>query len=135
MSKKETKLTEELEEVTYSDSEFEQKTEVPQLLHAGVSQDQLDLWKEKYKEVHIITVRLNEHESLTGYFKKPDRNIMANCINLAQDKKNYEAREFLLNNTFIGGDKTITTNFDAAVSAATKLWGNINFLIAEATIY
>lgn len=42
-----------------------------QVLFAGVTQEQLDEWKAKYKEVHIITVKLNEHESLTGYFKKP----------------------------------------------------------------
>ena len=135
MTKKELKPTEEMEAAENIAAEFEQKPEAPQLLHAGVTLDELEAWKEKYKEVHIVTVKLNEHESLTGYFKKPDRNIMANCINLAQDKKNYEAREFLLNNTFIGGHKTITTNFDAAVSAATKLWGNINFLTAEAIVY
>lgn len=106
-----------------------------QVLFAGVTQEELDAWKAKYKEVHIITVRLNEHEALTGYFKKPGRDIMANCINLAQDKKIFEAREFLLINTFIGGDKAITTNFDASVTAQTKLWTSINFLTAEATKY
>lgn len=110
-------------------------TNAPEVLFAGVTQEELDNWKSKHGEVHIITVKLNEHESLTGYFKKPNRDIMANCINLAQDKKIYEAREFLLNNTFIGGDKAITTNFDAAITAQTKLWASINFLTAEATKY
>ena len=112
----------------------EQETEKP-ILANGVTQEQLDAWKEKYKEVHIITVHLNEHESLTGYFKKPGRDIMANVVNLNQDKKVYEAREFLLLNTFIGGDKTITTNFDASITAQTKLWTALNFLTAEATKY
>ena len=106
-----------------------------QVLFAGVTREQLDEWKAKYKEVHIITVSVNENESLTGYFRKPGRDIMANCINLAQDKKVYEAREFLLLNTFIGGDKQITTDFDASISAQTKLWTSINFLTAEATKY
>ena len=109
--------------------------EAPQVLFAGVTQEQLDEWKAKHKEVHIITVRVSEHETLTGYFKKPGRDVMANCINLAQDKKIFEAREFLLNNTFIGGDKQITTNFDYSVTAQTKLWTSINFLTAEATKY
>ena len=130
MSKKELNENMEVAEVAAAET-----AEKPQVLFAGVTQDELDAWKTKYKEVHIITIKLNEHESLTGYFKKPDRNIMANCINLASDKKQYEAREFLLNNTFIGGDKTITSNFDAAVSAAMKLWNSVNFLTAEATIY
>lgn len=106
-----------------------------QVLFAGVTQEQLDEWKAKYKEVHIITVTVSDHESLTGYFKKPGRDIMANCINLAQDKKVYEAREFLLLNTFIGGDKQIITDFDASITAQTKLWTSINFLTAEATKY
>jgi hypothetical protein len=106
-----------------------------QVLFAGVTQEQLDGWKAKYKEVHIITVKLDDDESVTGYFKKPGRDVMANCINLAQDKKIYEAREFLLINTFIGGDKKITTDFDISVTAQTKLWTSINFLTAEATKY
>jgi len=114
----------------------EQVTPTPvKVLFAGVSQEQLDEWKAKYKEVHIITVKLNEHETLTGYFKKPGRDVMANCVNMAQDKKVFEAREFLLLNTWIGGDKTITTNFDASITAQTKLWASINFLTAEATKY
>lgn len=105
------------------------------LLHAGVTQEQLDGWKDQYGEVHIITVQINENESVTGYFKKPGRDIMANCVNLVHDKKTYEAREFLLNNTWIGGDKSITTNFDCAIAAQTKLWANVNFLTAEASKY
>jgi hypothetical protein len=105
------------------------------ILANGVTLEQLDAWKEKYKEIHIVTVHLNEHESLTGYFKKPGRDVMANVVNLNQDKKVYEAREFLLLNTFIGGDKAITTNYDASITAQTKLWTNLNFLTAEATKY
>jgi len=106
-----------------------------QVLFSGVTQEQLDEWKTKHKAVHIITVALSEHESVTGYFKKPDRNVLSIVVNLAQDKKIYEAREFLLLNTFIGGDKTITTNMDASVPAQTKLWTSLNFLTAEATKY
>lgn len=106
-----------------------------QVLFAGVTQEQLDEWKAKYKEIHIITIKVDESTSITGYFKKPTRDIMANCVNLAQDKKVFEAREFLLLNTWIGGDKTITTNPDAAMPAQTKLWASLNFLTAEATKY
>jgi len=109
--------------------------EAPKYLCAGVTQEQLDDWKIKYGEVHIITVMVNENESVTGYFKKPNRDIMANCVNLVHDKKTFEAREFLLNNTFIGGDKAITTVFDNAIAAQTKLWTQVNFRIAEGLKY
>jgi len=112
-----------------------QEEKEPQLLHAGVTQEELDGWKAKYGEVHIITVTVNEHESVTGYFKKPGRDIMANCVNLVHDKKTFEAREFLLNNTFIGGDKAITTVFDNAIAAQTKLWTQVNFRTAEGLKY
>jgi hypothetical protein len=113
----------------------ENQEEKQQLLFAGVTQEQLDEWKTKYGEVHIVTVHINDNESVTGYFKKADRNIMANCVNLVHDKKTYEAREFLLINTWIGGDKAITTKFDCAVVAQTKLWANMGFLTAEASKY
>jgi len=105
------------------------------MLPGNVSQGTLDGWKEQFKEVHIVTVTVNEHEKLTGYFKKPGRDIMANCVNLSQEGKVFEAREFLANNTFIGGDKTILSNFDAAVITQTKLWSALNFLKAEVVKY
>lgn len=114
----------------------DEQVETPvQVLFAGVTQDQLDEWKAKYKDVHIITVALSENESITGYFKKPERNVLSIVVNLAQDKKIYEAREFLLLNTFIGGDKTITTNMDASVPAQTQLWIQQNFRPAEGMKY
>jgi hypothetical protein len=123
-----------LENAIGGDNQNEQ--EIPEVfLFAGVTQEQLDKWKADYKEVHIITVKVTDHESLTGYFKKPGRDIMANCINLVADKKLYEAREFLLNNTWIGGDKKITTDFNASVAAQTKLWSQLNFLTAEGKKY
>lgn len=107
------------------------KISVNAVLAGGVTQGELNDWKEKFKEVHIVTVHLNESEKLTGYFKKPGRDIMANCVNLAQGGKVFEAREFLALNTFIGGDKTILSIEDAAIITQTKLWTSLNFLTAE----
>ncbi|MHB8207779.1 hypothetical protein [Mucilaginibacter sp.] len=116
---------------------MEQETnQIPiNVLFAGVTQQQLDEWKAEHKEIHVITVKLNEHELLTGYFKKPCRNIATTCIAMFNDNKTHEASEFLLNNTFIGGDKQITTNQHASLSAQTKLWTSVNFLTAEVTKY
>ena len=113
----------------------ESKKNFDNKLLGGVTQEQLDEWKAKYGRVYIITVKLEDGDSLTGYFKKPIRDIMANCINLASDKKLWEAKEFLMLNTFIGGDSAIKKDYDAAFSAQTKLWAEQNFLIAEATKY
>lgn len=111
------------------------KKNLEKVLGGGITQAELDGWKEKYKEVSIVTVKLNANESLTGYFKKPTREILAYVTNLASDKQVFEAREFLATNTFIGGDKSILTNEDAAIAAQIKLWASFNFLQAEATKY
>jgi hypothetical protein len=111
------------------------KNALNKVLAGNVSQGELDAWKEKFKEVHIVTVTVSEHEKLTGYFKKPGRDIMANCVNLSQEGKVFEAREFLALNTFIGGDKTILSNEDAAIITQTKLWSSLNFLKAEVVKY
>lgn len=111
------------------------KASLGNVLPGNVSQGELDAWKEKFKEVHIVTVTVSENEKLTGYFKKPNRDIMANCVNLSQEGKVFEAREFLAINTFIGGDKTILSNEDAAIITQTKLWTSLNFLKAEVVKY
>ena len=53
---------------------------------------------------------------------------MSNVINRTADKRIFEAREFLLNNTFVAGDKAITTNEKAAIVAGARLYGSIDFL-------
>jgi len=101
----------------------------------GITQAQLDEWKAQYGEVSIVTVHIDDNESVTGYFKKPTRAVLANVVNLQYANKTYEAREFLVNNTFIGGDKKITTDFDCAQACQSKLWASVNFLKAEVTKY
>jgi len=111
------------------------KQSAPGNLPGGTTQAQLDAWKTKYGEVHIVTVQLTDDKTITGYFKKPGRDILANCVNMSTEGKTFEAREFLANNTFIGGDSEIQTNFDAAVITQTKLWASLNFLKAEVRKY
>jgi len=111
------------------------KKNLETLLGGGVTQAQLNEWKEKYGEVSVVKVTVSATKELTGYFKKPTRDIMAYCINAANNEKVYEAREFLVTNTFIGGDKEITTDYDASLAAQISLWRSINFLKAEVTKY
>ncbi len=115
------------------------KTQVKNALDAtlagGVTQAQLDTWKEQYKEVHIVTVTVDDNTVLTGYFKKPNRPILANCVNLSSTGQLFEAKEFLWNNSKLGGDPQIFTNEDAAISGQNQLWKGFTFLKAEAVKY
>lgn len=104
-------------------------------LPGGITQAQLDAWKEKHGGVNVVKVHLSEAESVTGYFKKPTRDVIANCVNMATEGNVYEAREFLANNTFIGGDARVNTDFDVSISAQINLWKSLNFLKAEVQKY
>ncbi|WP_443937094.1 hypothetical protein [Pedobacter sp. MW01-1-1] len=96
--------------------------------HIGeVSQNVLDNWKQKYDEVTIIEVDLGNGKKSIGYYKKPTRAIVANCVNDATAGKHFEAREFLAQNTWLGGDGAQQTNDDIAIPAQTQLWASLNF--------
>lgn len=111
------------------------KKNLDAVLGGNVTQAGLDAWKEKYKEVHIVVVTIDTNKTLTGYFKKPDRPILANCVNLSATGQLFEAKEFLWNNSWLGGDAELRTNEDAAISGQQKLWSGFSFLKAEATKY
>lgn len=107
-------------------------TENPQLatddLGGGLTRAEVEQLKRQYGSVIRVAVQLNDNEQLVGWFKEPDKNVMSNVINRTADKRIFEAREFLLNNTFVAGDKAITTNEKAAIVAGARLYGSIDFL-------
>ena len=104
--------------------------------HIGeVKQTVLDNWKQKYGEVTVIEVDIANGKKSIGYYKKPDRNIIANCINDATAGRQFEAREFLANNTWLGGDAQQQTVDDIAIPAQTALWTSLNFYKAASRKY
>ncbi|MEJ7778446.1 MAG: hypothetical protein WKF68_02550 [Daejeonella sp.] len=105
------------------------------MLPGGISQGQLDVLKGKHLEIHIVTVHKTATEALTGYFKKPSRDVLANVINMSTEGKVFEAREFLANNTKVAGDDEILTNEDVAIAAQIQLWKSLDFLKAEVRKY
>ncbi|MBD3748937.1 MAG: hypothetical protein IE931_05530 [Sphingobacteriales bacterium] len=107
----------------------------PKMLAGGVTQAQLDAWKAKHGEVHIISVEVSKDDKAVGYYRKPDRDVLANVVNKATDGLMFEAREFLAQNTWLGGDKRHQTNDDVAIPAQTRLYASLNFLKAEAAKY
>ena len=107
----------------------------PVMLPGGVSQTALDGWKTKFKEVHIITITVDKDDKAVGYYKKPDRNILANVINMMSAGEVFESREFLAQNTWLGGDNRHQTNEDVSIPAQVQLAKVLNFLKAESSKY
>jgi hypothetical protein len=105
------------------------------LLAGGVTQTQLDAWKAKYGEVHIITVTVDKDDKSVGYYRKPDRHVLANVVNMMHLGQVFESREFLANNTWLGGDARQQNNDDVAIPAQVSLSAALNFLKAETAKY
>lgn len=108
---------------------------VEDLLPGNVTQKDLDKWKEKHGGVHIITIHIDAKDKAVGYYKKPNRDVIANVVNMASAGQIFEAREFLCNNTWLGGDTRHQTDDDVAIPAQIELYKAVNFLKAEAAKY
>lgn len=113
----------------------ELKEKLSEMLPGQVKQSVIDGWKNKYGQVITVTVTLEDGTQCVGYYKKPTRDIIANCVNDASAGKVFEAREFLAQNTWLGGDDRQQTNDDVAIPAQVELWKSLNFLKAEAVKY
>lgn len=100
-----------------------------------VAENVLDGWKRKYGEVIIVEIELEDKTKSVGYYKKPTRDIIANCVNDATAGRVFEAREFLAQNTWLGGDNRHQTNDDVAIPAQIHLWQSLNFLKGVARKY
>ena len=94
------------------------KTAAETALIGEVTQAQIDAWKKEHKEVFKITV-----ETHVGYFKKPNRTIIALASTKVKENP-IGYVETILENTFIGGSREILENDDfflAAMTTAEKL--------------
>ncbi|WP_442589195.1 hypothetical protein ACSBL2_24565 [Pedobacter sp. AW31-3R] len=111
------------------------KETTTEMIAGEVDQRTLELWKAQHKQVIIIDVELEDKSKIRGYFKKPGRDIIANCVNDATAGQIFEAREFLANSTWLGGDTQFQTDEDVAITAQVQLWKSLNFLKAEAVKY
>lgn len=111
------------------------KEAVAEMIPGEVDQKTLELWKIQHKQVIIVDVELEDKTIIRGYFKKPGRDIIANCVNDATAGQIFEAREFLASSTWLGGDTQFHTDEDVAITAQVQLWKSLNFLKAEAVKY
>ena len=70
-------------------------------MSAQITQEQIDAWKAKYRDIFKITV-----EDKVAYLKKPDRKVLA-AATAASTTNPMKFNEVVLNNCWIGGDEDI----------------------------
>ncbi len=87
-----------------------------------ISQMEIDKWKDKYSYVVKITIELLDHSKSIGYYKAPDVHIITKCLNLLKQDNIGEAREFLAQNTWLGGDIDQQIKESYAIPAQATLW-------------
>ena len=73
------------------------------VLPGGITEQQLNMWKGRFKKVLSITVNDGD-ESYTGYFKRPDNATMSLVAKLAKSDE-VKASVALLDNCWLGGDE------------------------------
>lgn len=111
------------------------KLNLEALLAAGIKEAEVEAWKKKHGDVVIITIHVAANDKALGVYAKPNRDVIANCVNQASAGQIFEAREFLAQNTWLGGDTRHQTNDDVAIPAQVELWKALNFLKAEVQKY
>lgn len=72
-----------------------------------VTPEQIENWKQQYGEVSALEVRVSAEDTAVAYLKPADRNVVAFALSKTMQNKLLEAGEFILINTFIGGDERL----------------------------
>jgi hypothetical protein len=108
----------------------------PTSVQATALESQIQKWKEQGHKPYAVTVTGADGEEITAYFKKADRNIIAYALTLTFNKKVLEAGEFIMKNSFLGGDERLNLNGagaddDAIVAAAIEVAGKVEILSAS----
>ena len=91
-----------------------------------VTKEQIQEWKNQYKDIFVISV-----EDKKVYLRTPDRKTLSYASTLAT-KDPLKFNEVILNNCWLGGDEEIKTNDELFLAVSSKLPDLIQ--IKEATL-
>jgi hypothetical protein len=113
--------------------------ETKKTLDGGITQEQLDAWKAKYGIVHKIKITVapdvygapdkdgvkplvKPGDFAVGYIRdvNDDLELLSSVLSMQGGGKIVEAKVFLLNNAWLGGDIRCTTVNKVMISAATQ---------------
>jgi hypothetical protein len=78
-----------------------------------------------------LSVQDEAGNAITGYLKKPSRNVIARAMSLLAQNKILEAGEFVLENCFAGGDQRLLEDEDLKTAAAMQAIQSVQVLDGE----
>src|SRR6185437_12648867 len=115
---------------------MDDKTKEPVMIDGGISQTTLDGWKTKYGIVHKIKVVFSKADKdkpadiAYGYIRdiNDDLELISSVLSMQSGGKIVEAKVFLLNNAWLGGDTRCTTVNKVMISAATQAATTVDIL-------
>lgn len=106
------------------------------VLDGGITQAQFDQWKSKFGSIHKIKVVVSkagsgkEADVAYGYIRdiNDDLDLISSVLSMQGGGKIVEAKVFLLNNAWLGGDPRMTTVNKIMISAATQAATTVDIL-------
>ena len=91
-------------------------------LYGGVSQAQIEKWKDQHGLVQSLTVNVKERD-YGFYFREPDHSEISLALG-AGAKTPYDQGVSLLNSIYLGGDSEIMQSSRVKTAAAIALYGD-----------
>lgn len=104
-----------------------------QVIQGEATEAQIQEWKKKHAEIYEIRVPKNDDETefLFGYFKKPDRSVIANAMRYATDNP-IKAGEIQFNGCVIACQQEMKDDTEYFLSAMQQVGSLVK--IREATL-
>lgn len=107
-----------------------------ELLDGGITQEKFNEWKTKYGTIHKIKVIVAKADKgkpadiAYGYIRdiNDDLDLISSVLSMQGAGKIVEAKVFLLNNAWLGGDPRCTTVNKVMISAATQAATTVDIL-------
>ncbi len=97
-----------------------EKNQTELKLPAGVSQDQMDVWKKQYGKLIVVSIEDEEGQENIVIFKRPTKDILAASTRKAKTDET-EAVYFMYENCVLSADETVKKDDIMKLSAATQL--------------
>lgn len=89
------------------------------VLPAGITEENIAMWKARFRKVSSITV-VDGEVSYTGFFRRPDMNVISAVAAVGKDDE-MRAAMVMFENCWLGGDEMMREDAVIKMAAVTKL--------------
>lgn len=98
------------------------------ILHVGrVDEKQIQNWKDSGQNVHHLQVEVNDKEVSHGYFKSPERLVIAKAYSELVKGDIVKSGELIFNNCWLDGDVRMKNVEDINIAACVQLVELVQF--------